>query len=269
MIVHNFDPVFIDFGFFQIKWYSIAYIIGIVLGWIYAIKIIKKSEINNYNYKSIEKSEFDDLILYLIIGIILGGRIGYIVFYDLHYYVQNFLEIFKIWRGGMSFHGGLLGVIFATLIFSNKTKSNFFKFSDIISCVAPIGIFLGRIANFINGELYGKISSVPWAVIFPNAGYEPRHPSQLYEAMLEGVVLFIFINFFAFKKNLLFKPGYISGYFLISYSALRIVGEYFREPDIHLGYFFTYFSLGVLLSLLTLVGGCLIIFLLKSNEQNN
>ena len=269
MIVHNFNPVFIDFGFFQIKWYSLAYITGIILGWIYAIKIIKKSEINNYNYQSIEKSEFDDLILYLIIGIILGGRIGYIVFYDLQYYVQNSLEILKIWRGGMSFHGGLFGVIFATLMFSKKRKNNFFKFSDIIACVAPIGIFLGRIANFINGELYGKISAVPWAVIFPDSGYEPRHPSQLYEAILEGVVLFILINFFAFKKNLLFKPGYISGYFLISYSILRMIGEYFREPDIHLGYFFTYFSLGVLLSLLTLIVGTIIIYLSKKNEQNN
>jgi len=269
MIVHNFNPVFVDFGFFQIKWYSLAYIAGIILGWAYAIKAIKKSEINNYNYEPVKKSEFDDLILYLIIGIILGGRIGYIVFYDLQYYTQNFLEIFKIWRGGMSFHGGLFGVIFATLVFSKKTKSNFFKFSDIISCVAPIGIFLGRIANFINGELYGKISSVPWAVVFPNTDYEPRHPSQLYEAMLEGIVLFILINFFAFKKKLLFKPGYISGYFLILYSILRIVGEYFREPDKHLGYFFNYFSLGALLSFLTLVAGCLIIFFTKKNEQNN
>ena len=169
----------------------------------------------------------------------------------------------------MSFHGGLLGVIFATLLFSSKTKNNFFKFSDVISCVAPIGIFLGRLANFINGELYGKISTVPWAIIFPQAGYEPRHPSQLYEAILEGIVLFIAINLLAFKKKLLFKPGYISGYFLAFYSILRIIGEYFREPDEHLGYFFGYFSLGVLLSLLTLVAGCLIIFLLKRNEQNN
>ena len=269
MIVHNFSPIFLDFGLFQIKWYSLAYIIGITLGWVYATKIIKKSEINNYNYLPIKKSEFDDLILYLIIGIVLGGRVGYIVFYDLEYYTQNLLEIIKIWRGGMSFHGGLLGVILATLIFSNKTKNNFFKFSDIISCVAPIGIFLGRVANFINGELYGKISTVPWAIIFPNDGYEPRHPSQLYEAILEGIVLFILINFFAFKKKLLFKPGYISGYFLISYSILRTIGECFREPDKHLGYFFTYFSLGILLSLLTLISGCLIIFLSKKNEQNN
>ena len=153
MIVHNFSPVLVDFGFFQIKWYSIAYIIGIILGWIYATKIIKKTSENNYNYKSIKKSDFDDLILYLILGIIIGGRIGYIIFYNLEYYSQNLLEIFKVWEGGMSFHGGLLGVILATFLFSKKTNNNFFKFSDIISCVAPIGIFLGRVANFINAEL--------------------------------------------------------------------------------------------------------------------
>ena len=269
MIVHNFNPVFIDFGFFQIKWYSLAYIIGIILGWVYANKIIKKIELNNFNYRAIKTSEFDDLIIYLIIGIILGGRLGYIILYDFEYYSQNLLEVLKIWRGGMSFHGGLMGVIFATLVFSNKSNNSFFKFSDIISCVAPIGIFLGRLANFINGELYGKISNVSWAVIFPQAGNAPRHPSQLYEALLEGVLLFIIINFLAFNKKLLFKPGYISGYFLIFYSILRIISEYFREPDKHLGYFFSYFSLGVLLSLLTLVFGCLIIFLLKRNEQNN
>ena len=147
MIVHNFNPVFVDFGLFQIKWYSLAYIIGIILGWSYANKIIKRSELNNYNYRAIKTSEFDDLVFYLIIGIILGGRLGYIILYDFEYYSQNLLEIFKIWKGGMSFHGGLLGVMSATLLFSNKTKNNFFKFSDIISCVAPIGIFLGRLRS--------------------------------------------------------------------------------------------------------------------------
>ena len=264
MIVHNFNPVFVDFGFFQIKWYSLAYIAGIILGWIYAIKIIKKSEINNYNYQSIKKSEFDDLILYLIIGIILGGRIGYIIFYDFLYYSQNFLEIFKLWRGGMSFHGGLFGVILATLIFSSKTKSNFFKFSDIISCVAPIGIFLGRIANFINGELYGKISTAPWAVIFPNVDSMPRHPSQLYEAILEGVVLFIIINYLALKKELIYKTGFISAFFLIVYSFLRIFSELFREPDIQLGLLFNNFSMGTLLSLLTIIIG---LFIAKSIKK--
>ena len=266
MIVHNFSPVLVDFGFFQIKWYSIAYIIGIILGWIYATKIIKKTSENNYNYKSIKKSDFDDLILYLILGIIIGGRIGYIIFYNIEYYSHNFLEIFKVWEGGMSFHGGLLGVILATFLFSKKTNNNFFKFSDIISCVAPIGIFLGRLANFINAELYGKISTVPWAVIFPNVDSMPRHPSQLYEAILEGLVLFLIINFLALKKGLIFKTGFISAFFLIAYSVLRIFSEIFREPDAQLGLLFNNFSMGTLLSLLTIIIGLFIAKSIKKNE---
>ena len=266
MIVHNFSPVLVDFGFFQIKWYSIAYIIGIILGWIYATKIIKKTSENNYNYQSIKKSDFDDLIFYLILGIIIGGRIGYIIFYNLEYYSQNFLEILKVWKGGMSFHGGLLGVILATFVFSKKTNNNFFKFSDIISCVAPIGIFLGRLANFINGELYGKISTVPWAIIFPNVDSMPRHPSQLYEAILEGLVLFLIINYLALKKKLIYKTGFISAFFLIAYSVLRIFSEIFREPDVHLGLFFNKFSMGTLLSLLTIIIGIFIAKSIKKNE---
>ena len=146
---------------------------------------------------------------------------------------------------------------------------NFFKFADIVSCVAPIGIFLGRIANFINGELYGKISTLPWAVIFPNGGNIARHPSQIYEAILEGIVLFILINFLALKKNLIIKTGYVSSFFLILYSIFRIFSENFREPDQHLGYLFNYFSMGTLLSFLTLITGFLIIFFIKKNEQNN
>ena len=169
----------------------------------------------------------------------------------------------------MSFHGGLLGIVASIILFSKKTKTNFFKFADIVSCVAPIGIFFGRIANFINGELYGKISTLPWAVIFPAGGSLPRHPSQIYEALLEGIILFVLINYVALKKQLLFKTGYISGLFLVSYSMLRIVSEIFRESDIHLGLFFNYFSLGTLLSMATLVAGLVIIISVKKNEQNN
>ena len=269
MIVHSFDPVLIDLGFFQIRWYSIAYILGIVLGWMYAVKIIKKTQNNTQNFEPIKRSDFDDLVIYLVLGIILGGRLGYVIFYNLEYYIQNFFEIFKLWQGGMSFHGGLLGAIVAIFIFSKNKNTNFFKYSDIVACVAPIGIFLGRIANFINGELFGKISTLPWAVIFPNGGNIARHPSQIYEAILEGVVLFILINFLAFKKNLIIKTGYVSSFFLIAYSALRMFSENFREPDQHLGYFFNYFSMGTLLSFLTLIAGFLIIFFIKKNEQNN
>ena len=264
MIVHNFDPVLIDLGIFQIRWYSIAYIFGILLGWAYGRKILARvSNINN-NFNKIKKTDFDDLILYLILGIIIGGRIGYIIFYNLEYYSENFLEIFKVWRGGMSFHGGLLGVIVAIFLFAKKTNNNFFKFSDIIACVAPIGIFLGRLANFINGELYGKISTAPWAVIFPNVDSMPRHPSQLYEAILEGVILFIIINYLALKKELIYKTGFISAFFLIVYSFLRIFSELFREPDIQLGLLFNNFSMGTFLSLLTIIIG---LFIAKSIKK--
>ncbi len=268
MIVHNLDPIIIDFGLFQLRWYSLAYILGITLGWMYAIKIIKLTR-NKYNYKQVQIYQFNDLIIYLIIGIVLGGRFGYVLFYNIEYFSNNIFDIFKIWQGGMSFHGGLLGVIISVIFFSKKTKIDFFKFSDIICCVAPIGIFLGRIANFINGELYGKISNLPWAVIFPNGGYIPRHPSQIYEAILEGIVLFAIVNYFALKKELLLKTGYISGLFLILYSLFRILAEIFREPDAHLGYLFSYLSMGTILSIITFFVGCFIIFFTKTNEQNN
>ena len=268
MFVHNFDPVIVDLVFFQVRWYSVAYIMGIILGWIYINKILKVMVIvkEKYNFTPVKTTQFEDLLVYLILGIILGGRLGYVFFYNFEYYAVNILQIFKIWQGGMSFHGGLLGLIVATLLYCKITKSNFFKFADLISCAAPIGIFLGRLANFINGELYGKISSMPWAVIFPNAGNIPRHPSQIYEAILEGALLFLIINYLAIKKNLLFKTGCISSIFLILYSALRIFSEYFREPDSHIGYFFNYFSMGTILSLITFSAGCLLIFFTQKNE---
>jgi phosphatidylglycerol:prolipoprotein diacylglycerol transferase len=269
MIIHNFDPVLIDLGIFQIRWYSIAYILGILIGWMYANKIIKLTSNNKYNFKQVTTTQFDDLIVYLVIGIILGGRLGYVIFYNLEYYTQNLLEIFKLWQGGMSFHGGLIGIIISTILFSKKSNINFFKFADIISCVAPIGILLGRMANFINGELYGKITTLPWGIIFPYAGNLPRHPSQIYEAILEGIFLFLIINYLALKKELLFKTGFVSAYFLIFYSILRIFSEIFREPDIHLGLIFNYFSMGTLLSLLTIIIGLFIVLFLKKNESNN
>jgi len=204
MIIHNFDPILIDLGFFQIRWYSLAYIVGIISGWIYANKIINKTLKKN-NILLIEPKIFDDLVIYLILGIIIGGRLGYVLFYNLEYYFQNFKEILMLWNGGMSFHGGLFGVVIAVFLFSKKKNISFLSTTDIISCVAPIGIFLGRLANFINGELFGKISTVPWAIIFPQAGAFARHPSQLYEAILEGLLLFAIINFISLKKNKIIK----------------------------------------------------------------
>jgi len=269
MLIHNFDPVFIDFGAIEIRWYSLAYIFGIILGWMYIKRIISKLEKSEHGHISIKQTEFDDFLIYLVVGIILGGRLGYVIFYDLSFFSQNPAEILKLWQGGMSFHGGLLGVIISTFIFSKIKKISFFKYADILACAAPIGLFLGRIANFINGELVGKVSTTPWAIIFPEFGNSPRHPSQIYEAILEGIVLFILLNYLAVKKELLLKTGYVSGLFLIFYSILRIFSENFREPDVHLGYFFNYFSMGTLLSYATLLGGFLIIIYLKKNEQNN
>jgi len=269
MIIHNFDPVLIDLGLLQIRWYSLAYILGIIFGWMYSNKIIKSTSNNKYNFTQVTTSQFSDLIVYLVIGIIVGGRLGYIMFYNLDYYTQNFSEIFKIWYGGMSFHGGLMGVIITTFLFSKKANVNFFKLADIISCAAPIGIFFGRIANFINGELYGKITTLPWGVIFPNGGNLSRHPSQIYEAILEGIILFLIINYLALRKEFLYKAGFISSAFLIFYSTLRIFSEIFREPDIHLGLLFNYFSMGTFLSVLTIIVGLFIILFIKKNEQNN
>jgi phosphatidylglycerol---prolipoprotein diacylglyceryl transferase len=266
MFIHNFDPVLLDLGLVQIRWYSLAYIFGIITGWVYAIKIIKFTKKNDYDFKTITVNQFDNLIVYLVLGIVLGGRLGYVLFYNFNYYSQNIIEIFKLWQGGMSFHGGLLGVIFSIFIFAKKNNVSFYKISDIISCVAPIGIFFGRIANFINGELYGKPSALPWSVIFPNGGGVSRHPSQIYEALLEGLILFFLLNYLALKKEIIFKVGHISIIFLISYSVLRIVSEIFREPDNNIGFIFNYFSMGTLLSFLTIFSGILIILHINKNE---
>ena len=192
MIVHNFDPVFIDFGIIEIRWYSLAYIFGILFGWWYGKRLIKKQLekklIDLYTHK------YDDLITYIIIGVIVGGRLGYVFFYNFIFYLENLLEIFKIWTGGMSFHGGFIGVALSILIFSKKNDLNYHVYFDNISAVAPIGLFLGRISNFINGELYGTETQKPWGVVFPKIDGLIRHPSQIYEALLEGVFLFIILN---------------------------------------------------------------------------
>ena len=261
MFINNFDPVAFQLFSFEIRWYSLSYIFGILFGWLYCKKLLINSR---------EHSElFDDLITYIILGIILGGRLGYVLFYNPIYFINNFSEIFMIWNGGMSFHGGLLGTILSTYIFCKLKNINSFIFLDLISLSAPIGIFLGRISNFINSELYGRVTEVSWGVKFLKIDNITRHPSQIYEAIFEGLLLFILINFLALKKNLLIKTGYISSFFLISYSILRIFSENFREPDVHLGYLFNYFSMGTLLSIFTLTAGFLVIFFIKKNEQNN
>ena len=263
MFTHNLDPILINFGFISIRWYSLAYVFGILIGWWYGRKILVKK--SSKLREKLSLNDFDDLITYLIISIIIGGRLGYVIFYNSKYYIAQPLEILKIWEGGMSFHGALIGIIVGTYLFSLKRKLNFLYLLDIIACVSPIGIFLGRIANFINGELVGKTSAVPWSVIFPAVDLLPRHPSQLYEAILEGLVLFVILNIIFFKSN--YKIGKCSALFLVFYGILRVISEYFREPDSHIGYLLGLFSLGTLLSIFMLFAGLLILNFLKKNEN--
>jgi phosphatidylglycerol:prolipoprotein diacylglycerol transferase len=263
MYTHNLDPILFNFGIIVIRWYSLAYIVGILVGWWLGKKIILK-KIKNLNLK-FDLKDFDDLITYLIIFILIGGRIGYVIFYNLEYYVHNPLDILKIWEGGMSFHGGLVGVVFGTFIFSIKRGVSTFFLLDIIACVSPIGLFFGRIANFINSELVGKVTSVSWSVIFPMYDTMPRHPSQLYEAFLEGIILFLIINYVIFKKN--YKSGKCSSMFLIYYGVFRIFSELFREPDPQVGYLFNLFSMGTVLSSLMILVGAIIFTNIKKNES--
>ena len=260
-MIHNFSPVLIDFGIIQIRWYSLAYIFGILIGWRYAKIILLKQIEDQKNYLK----NFDDLIVYLIIGIIVGGRLGYVLLYNPSFYFENFIEIFKIWNGGMSFHGGLVGVTVAIYIFSSFRNLNYKIYFDTISCVAPIGIFFGRVANFINGELYGVPTEKPWGVVFPHIDSTARHPSQIYEALLEGVILFVILNLIIFKKN--FNPGTTAGLFLILYGAFRIVSEQFREPDEHIGYILNYFSMGSILSIIMIILGMLFVSKIIINEK--
>jgi len=262
MYTHNLEPVLLDFGIIVIRWYSLAYIFGIVFGWWFGKKIIRHILKNtNLNFKL---NDFDDLISYLIISIIAGGRIGYVIFYNFEYYISNPLEIFKVWEGGMSFHGALIGIIIGTYLFSKKRGVPTFFMLDIIACVAPIGIFFGRIANFINAELIGKVTNVSWSVIFPLVDTLPRHPSQLYEAMLEGIILFLILNILIFKKN--YKIGTSSCLFLIFYGIFRVISEIFREPDTQVGYLLDLFSMGTILSFFMIVSGFVILRILKKNE---
>ena len=256
MFTNNFDPIAFELFSLSIRWYSLAYIFGIIIGWIYCKKILIK--------KDNTQKLFEDYISYLIVGIIAGGRLGYVVFYNFSYFLSNPIEILMIWNGGMSFHGGLIGIILSTYLFSKKNNNDIYIFLDLVAITAPIGIFLGRISNFINGELVGKVTNSNWGVIFPSYDDKLRHPSQLYEAFLEGIVLFIIMNLIFFNKN--YKVGKCSIMFLIVYGCFRITSEFFREPDKHIGYLFGNISMGIFLSAIMVLIGFLIYF--NKNDEN-
>jgi phosphatidylglycerol:prolipoprotein diacylglycerol transferase len=244
----DIDPIALEIGPLVIRWYSLAYIAGLMIGWRYCLRLAVRPP------AEMKPEHFDDFLLWATLGVLLGGRVGYVLFYKPGYYLEHPLEVLFLWHGGMSFHGGLAGVIVAMAGFAWRRGINILALSDIIACAAPLGLFFGRLANFINGELFGRPSSVPWAMVFPHGGPEPRHPSQLYEAGLEGLVLFTLL-YLLVRLGALQRRGLLSGIFLAGYGLSRMTVELFRQPDQHLGFLFGDVTMGQLLSLPMLLCG--------------
>jgi phosphatidylglycerol:prolipoprotein diacylglycerol transferase len=242
------NPVAVSLGPLAIRWYALAYIAGLVIGWRYCLLLARRQPY------LIDSRDVDDFLVWATLGVVLGGRIGYVLFYNPRYYLLHPGQILFVWRGGMSFHGGAIGVTVAILGFTRVRKIRLFAFSDIVTEAIPIGLFFGRIANFINGELFGRPSDLPWAMIFPNGGPVPRHPSQLYETLGEGVLLFL-VLFAAERLGARRRPGLVTGIFLAGYGAARIFGEAFRQPDPQLGYLWIGTTMGQLLSIPVLAAG--------------
>ena len=248
------DPIAISIGPLAIRWYSLAYVAGILVGWRYMLLLA------THTGGRITRDNIDDFIVWATLGVILGGRLGYVLFYRPDFYFAHPFEIPAMWKGGMSFHGGALGVILALTLYVRRRRISWLGFADLVAAVTPIGLFFGRIANFINGELFGRVSDVPWAMVFPNGGPEPRHPSQLYEATLEGLILFTVLAFLAWRTRSIEREGTLTGTFLLGYGIARIVGEFFREPDSFLGFLYAGATMGQLLSIpLVAVGLWLIV----------
>jgi phosphatidylglycerol:prolipoprotein diacylglycerol transferase len=257
-----FDPVLVHLGPLAIRWYALAYIFGILIGWLYARAIIRNGTL--WGGKApMTVVEFDDFVLWVTLGIILGGRIGYVLFYNLPHFVSHPLEVLQLWNGGMSFHGGFTGCVLAVVLFAMKRGIPILSLGDVTCAVGPIGLFLGRIANFINGELWGRPTDVPWAMVFPGGGPIPRHPSQLYEAALEGLVL-LGVLAVLIRLGALRRPGLIVGSFAVVYALARTTCEFFREPDAQLGFLWGGLTMGMLLSVpLFLFGVALIAWTLR------
>ena len=260
MFINNFDPVAIQIFSIEIRWYSLAYIIGILLGWI----LSKRFFISNVELKE----KFDDFLTFVILGIIIGGRLGYVILYNPNYYLDNLIDIFKIWEGGMSFHGGLIGVVLASIYFAKKNNQNFFIYLDVVSIVAPIGIFFGRIANFINSELYGTETNLPWAVQFIKIDNLYRHPTQLYEAIFEGLILFLILIYLR-NKGFMKIAGLMSGIFLICYSIFRFMIEFLRVPDEQIGYLLFNLTMGQIISCIFFLIGIYLTIVRYENKKES
>ena len=247
------DPVAVAIGPFVVRWYALAYIVGLLLGWRYCLVLADRSP------RLVERRDIDDFLVWATLGVVLGGRIGYVLFYQPGYYLQHPIEALYLWHGGMSFHGGALGVTLAILLFTRARRLAVLAFSDIIAEAIPIGLCFGRIANFINGELFGRETDVPWAMAFPNGGPVPRHPSQLYEAVCEGLLLFLLL-LVAEHRGARRRPGIVTGLFLIGYAVARMSGELFRQPDAQLGFLVFGTTMGQLLSIPVLIAGLILIW---------
>jgi phosphatidylglycerol:prolipoprotein diacylglycerol transferase len=253
------DPVAIAIGPFAVRWYALAYIAGLLLGWRYCLWLARRRPVY------FEPSAIDDFVLYATLGIVLGGRLGFVLFYNLPYYLQNPLEIFMVWQGGMAFHGGLLGVLAAIWLFARRVGVPFVVVGDIVAAATPIGLFFGRLANFVNAELFGRPApDVPWAMVFPRGGPVPRHPSQLYEAAMEGALLFVILLVIARRPEIRERPGQVGGAFLVGYGVFRSLAELFREPDAHIGFLSFGATMGQLLSLPMIVVGLALILYARS-----
>ena len=256
----DFDPVLLQIGPFAIRWYALAYVAGILVGWRYVAGLIKNQGLWGPRGAPATIPQVDDLILWITLGIILGGRLGHVFFYTPSLIFTDPLEVVKVWNGGMSFHGGALGVLIAVFIFTRVNKIDVLRIGDAITAAAPIGLFFGRIANFINGELWGRPTDVPWAFVFPHAGIMPRHPSQLYEAALEGLVLFLILRWATHGAKLLQRRGVVAGIFLLGYATFRTFIENFREPDNYLPNFPLGLTMGMMLSAPMFIGGAWLIW---------
>ncbi len=260
MIYHNINPTLVKLGFLEIRWYGLMYILSFLVGYILLKKFLKLKGI------SISREKYDNLLFNIMLGVIVGGRLGYILFYNLPFYLHNPLNIFKVWLGGMSFHGGALGVIIIGYIFCRKNKLSFYQMADPVMPLVSLGLLLGRLGNFINGELYGKVSHLPWAMVFPGSDGKPRHPSQLYEAFLEGILLFV-ITFIILKYSK--KAGIVFWSWLGFYGLFRFLVEFVREPDAHLGYIFWFFTMGqILSSVMIIVSASALIYISATNKQD-
>lgn len=238
----SIDPIALQIGPIAIRWYALAYITGLLIGWVYVRHLARTKTI------SLNINMIDDLLVWIMVGVILGGRFGYVIFYQAQFYIENPMAVFAVWQGGMSFHGGLIGVVVALYWFARRRQVGFFSVADAIAPIFPFGLMLGRISNFVNGELFGRFSDVPWAIVFPQGGNIPRHPSQLYEAFLEGALLLCVMLYLVHARSAYRKSGLLSGVFLLGYSVARIVSEIYRQPDQQIGFIWSYFTMGQVLS---------------------